>query len=83
AEEMLVAPGHAAQGGEYAAPALAPGADGKVASTQHSHNPVPCLLVGHRNRLREGGALADVAPTVLQLMGLPQPPEMTGNSLLA
>jgi 2,3-bisphosphoglycerate-independent phosphoglycerate mutase len=33
--------------------------------------------------LRSGGRLADLAPTVLQLMGLPQPPEMTGESLIA
>ena len=31
---------------------------------------------------REGGRLADIAPTLLQLMGLPQPPEMTGQSLI-
>jgi 2,3-bisphosphoglycerate-independent phosphoglycerate mutase len=33
--------------------------------------------------LRDGGRLADLAPTVLQLMGLPQPAEMTGKSLIA
>ena len=33
--------------------------------------------------LRDGGRLADLAPTLLHLMGLPQPPEMTGKSLLA
>lgn len=54
-------------------------------STQHSHNKVPLILTGqHRDRkLREGGKLADVAPTVLELMGLAQPEEMTGQSLLS
>lgn len=51
--------------------------------TAHTDNPVPCLLVNGpaRAALRDG-RLADVAPTVLQLMGLPQPSEMTGRSLL-
>ena len=53
-------------------------------STQHSHNKVPLILTGqHPDReLREGGKLADVAPTVLELMGLKKPAEMTGESLL-
>jgi 2,3-bisphosphoglycerate-independent phosphoglycerate mutase len=53
--------------------------------TAHTLNPVPVILVGGPGgaRLREGGRLADLAPTVLALMGLPQPPEMTGESLLA
>ncbi|MEM6439026.1 MAG: 2,3-bisphosphoglycerate-independent phosphoglycerate mutase [Pseudomonadota bacterium] len=52
--------------------------------TAHTLNPVPCLLVGGPPgaRLRDGGVLGDLAPTVLELMGLPQPPEMTGRSLL-
>jgi 2,3-bisphosphoglycerate-independent phosphoglycerate mutase len=53
--------------------------------TAHSSNPVPCILVDPQRRgikLREG-ILADLAPTLLQLIGLPQPPEMTGRSLLA
>lgn len=52
--------------------------------TAHTTNPVPVILVGGapEARLREGGRLADLAPTVLALMGLPQPPEMTGRSLL-
>ena len=52
--------------------------------TAHTTNPVPVILVGGPEGavLREGGRLADLAPTLLQLMGLPQPPEMTGRSLL-
>lgn len=52
--------------------------------TAHTLNPVPVALVGGPAdaRLRDG-RLCDLAPTVLQLMGLPQPPEMTGESLLA
>lgn len=53
--------------------------------TAHTTNPVPCVLVGKDTagmKLREGGRLADVAPTLLDLMGLEQPAEMTGESLL-
>ena len=50
--------------------------------TAHTTDPVPFILVGEKAQLREGGCLADVAPTILQLMGLEQPPEMTGRSLL-
>jgi 2,3-bisphosphoglycerate-independent phosphoglycerate mutase len=52
--------------------------------TSHTTNPVPVILVGGPEgaSLRDGGRLADLAPTLLQLMGLPQPPEMTGRSLL-
>ncbi len=54
------------------------------ASTQHSHNPVPLILCGNAgaSKLADGGKLADVAPTVLALMGIEQPPEMTGRSLV-
>ena len=51
-------------------------------NTQHSTNPVPLVMIGARGELRNGGALQDVAPTVLQLLGLPQPKAMTGVSLL-
>ncbi|GIX13787.1 MAG: 2,3-bisphosphoglycerate-independent phosphoglycerate mutase [Paracoccaceae bacterium] len=53
--------------------------------TAHTLNPVPCVLVGGPAgaRLRPQGQLADIAPTLLALMGLAQPPEMTGTSLLA
>lgn len=52
-------------------------------NTAHSTNPVPCWLIGdtEHNELRDG-ILADVAPTLLQLMGIEQPREMTGESLL-
>ena len=52
--------------------------------TQHTLNPVPVHLIAPQfhYKLREGGVLADVAPTILQIMGLPQPKEMTGQSLL-
>jgi 2,3-bisphosphoglycerate-independent phosphoglycerate mutase len=51
--------------------------------TAHTTNPVPLLLVGARNRaLAAEGRLADIAPTLLELMELPKPKEMTGASLL-
>ncbi|PWK61684.1 2,3-bisphosphoglycerate-independent phosphoglycerate mutase [Roseicyclus mahoneyensis] len=52
--------------------------------TAHTTNPVPVILAGGPEgaRLRDG-ILADLAPTLLRLMGLPQPPEMTGKSLIA
>ncbi len=56
--------------------------DGKP-HTQHTTNPVPCVIIGDKNlRLREGGVLGDVAPTLLGLLGLSQPLEMTGKSLI-
>ncbi len=50
--------------------------------TAHTTDPVPFIVVGEQVALRENGLLADVAPTVLQLMGIEQPPEMTGKSLI-
>ena len=51
--------------------------------TAHTTNPVPFVAVtGEREELREGGCLADLAPTMLKLLGLPQPEEMTGKSLI-
>ncbi len=52
--------------------------------TAHTTNPVPCVLVGGPAdvRLRDGGVLGDVAPTVLDLLELDQPAVMTGRSLL-
>ena len=51
--------------------------------TAHTTNPVPVLLLGARNRaLNAEGTLADIAPTLLELMELPKPKEMTGASLL-
>jgi 2,3-bisphosphoglycerate-independent phosphoglycerate mutase len=51
-------------------------------NTAHSMNPVPLIVTADAGALREGGRLADVAPTVLELLGLDQPPEMTGKSLI-
>ncbi|HXX51866.1 MAG TPA: 2,3-bisphosphoglycerate-independent phosphoglycerate mutase [Xanthobacteraceae bacterium] len=51
--------------------------------TAHTTNPVPVVLAGARNRALVGqGSLADIAPTLLELMELPKPKEMTGRSLL-
>jgi 2,3-bisphosphoglycerate-independent phosphoglycerate mutase len=53
------------------------------AHTQHTTLPVPLIYAGHKNlTLTDDGSLADVAPSMLMLMGLPQPPEMTGHSLI-
>ena len=56
-------------------------ADGRP-STAHSMNPVPIVVTAAVAGLRDGGVLADVAPTVLELLGQPQPEAMTGQSLL-
>ena len=50
--------------------------------TAHTTNPVPFVVVGKECELREGGVLADIAPTMLQLLEVPQPAEMTGKSLI-
>ena len=52
-------------------------------NTAHSTNPVPLIVTAAVRGLREGGVLADVAPTVLALLGEEQPAAMTGRSLLA
>jgi 2,3-bisphosphoglycerate-independent phosphoglycerate mutase len=52
------------------------------AHTAHTLNRVPLLFVGRPATVVQGGALRDIAPTLLALMGLPQPPEMTGHPLL-
>jgi 2,3-bisphosphoglycerate-independent phosphoglycerate mutase len=51
-------------------------------NTAHSMNPVPFVVTADVGELRDGGILADVAPTVLALLGQDQPAEMTGQSLL-
>ena len=51
--------------------------------TAHSLNPVPLLVTQEGAQLDGEGILADVAPTVLALLAIEQPPEMTGRSLLA
>jgi 2,3-bisphosphoglycerate-independent phosphoglycerate mutase len=56
--------------------------DGAV-NTAHSLNPVPFIVTAEGARLEGEGILADVAPTVLELLGVEQPREMTGRSLLA
>ncbi len=57
--------------------------DGKP-HTQHSTHPVPCLVFDEQvDQLRDGGNLSAIAPTVLQLMGVHQPAEMTGKSLIS
>ena len=51
--------------------------------TAHTTNPVPLIVCGAGElTLKEGGCLADVCPTMLDLMGLKQPEEMTGQSLI-
>jgi 2,3-bisphosphoglycerate-independent phosphoglycerate mutase len=50
--------------------------------TAHTTNPVPLILVGAETRLREGGRLCDIAPTVLALLRISQPRAMSGASLL-
>jgi len=53
-----------------------------VVSTQHSLNPVPCWVIGKDIKLREKGIVPDVGVTVLDLMGLEKPKEMTAKTLL-
>lgn len=50
--------------------------------TAHTTNPVPFCVVNYDCKLREGGRLADIAPTMLKVLGLPQPAEMDGKSLI-
>ncbi len=50
--------------------------------TAHTTNPVPLFCVGYDCELREGGVLADLAPTMLEILEMPQPAEMTGKSLI-
>jgi len=50
--------------------------------TAHTTNKVPLVFHGRSARLRQGGSLRDIAPTMLALLGLPQPAEMTGQNLL-
>jgi 2,3-bisphosphoglycerate-independent phosphoglycerate mutase len=53
-------------------------------STAHSLNKVPFILAGTKaTQLRDGGTFADVAPTILELMGIQPPAAMTGRSLIA
>lgn len=53
------------------------------AHTAHTTNKVPLVYIGGKHVLREGGSLSDLAPTMLSILGVEQPEEMTGRSLLA
>jgi len=57
--------------------------DTEQAHTAHTTNPVPLLLYGVDGELKPGGVLSDIAPTLLAMMDLEQPEDMTGTSLLA
>jgi len=57
-------------------------ADGVSPHTAHTTNPVPLVLTEHDAGLRDGGEIGDLAPTILDLLGVPAPGEMTGHSLL-
>jgi 2,3-bisphosphoglycerate-independent phosphoglycerate mutase len=54
----------------------------KVKHTSHTINPVPAIMTNQDTKLRKGGTLADITPTVLEIFGLKQPKAMTGQSLL-
>jgi 2,3-bisphosphoglycerate-independent phosphoglycerate mutase len=55
--------------------------DGVSPHTAHTSNPVPLLVTGGGLALRDGGELSDLAPTILALLGIPVPAEMTGKPL--
>ena len=57
-------------------------ADGTTPFTAHTTNVVPFAVIGRECQLREGGVLADIAPTMLKLLGLEKPAEMTGESII-
>ncbi len=50
--------------------------------TAHTTNPVPFAVIGKDCQLREGGKLCDISPTILKVLGLPQPEEMDGESII-
>jgi 2,3-bisphosphoglycerate-independent phosphoglycerate mutase len=52
------------------------------AHTAHTLNPVPFVYIGRAATVADSGALRDLAPTLLYMMGLPKPEEMTGHSLI-
>jgi 2,3-bisphosphoglycerate-independent phosphoglycerate mutase len=56
--------------------------DSQQPHTQHTTNLVPCIYIGRKALVRDGGALEDVAPTLLRMMGVAQPTEMTGKPLI-
>ena len=55
------------------------------AHTAHTSEPVPLVYIGRPDAViqQEGGILSDIAPTILNLMDLPKPEEMTGNNLIS
>ena len=55
--------------------------DGVSPHTAHTSNPVPLVVTDEDVRVRDGGELSDLAPTILALLGLPIPAEMTGQVL--
>jgi 2,3-bisphosphoglycerate-independent phosphoglycerate mutase len=57
-------------------------ADGVSPHTAHTTNPVPLVVTNEGTTLQDGGTLADLVPTCLDLLGLPAPEEMTGRSLI-
>ena len=57
-------------------------ADGVSPFTAHTTNPVPLIVAGYPCQLKEGGRLADLSPTMLDIMGLEKPAEMDGQSLI-
>jgi 2,3-bisphosphoglycerate-independent phosphoglycerate mutase len=56
--------------------------DGQSPHTAHTTNPVPLIVTAEDLALRSGGELSDLVPTVLELLQIEQPPEMTGTSLV-
>lgn len=56
-------------------------AEGKI-NTAHTTNPVPFVVCSDSVKLRDGGRLADIAPTMLEIMNIPKPAEMSGSSLI-
>ena len=53
-----------------------------TSNTAHSKNPVPCFVLGTKHKKLENGILADIAPTILTIMGVDKPKEMTGKNLI-
>jgi 2,3-bisphosphoglycerate-independent phosphoglycerate mutase len=58
-------------------------ADGVSPHTAHTTNPVPLVVTDGAARLRDGGEIADLSPTILQMLGIDQPEEMTGRALVS
>jgi 2,3-bisphosphoglycerate-independent phosphoglycerate mutase len=56
--------------------------DGVSPHTAHTTNPVPVVVTDPSGRVREGGELADLAPTVLALLGVESPKKLTGKTLV-